>query len=125
MIFQILPNFDGNIEEYGPICQVFPTISKKARFLANWITSLRKSRFVTPRQHPEKIGPAGQFSRASPSRGLRPLSPAESEIRPANQTEKLSTGLMLYSTVEYGRVRESTGEYGRVRESTGVCSRVW
>jgi hypothetical protein len=46
------------------------------------MTSLWKSRFLMPRHHPKKIGPAGLFS------------PAESEIWPADQTGKLRTGLI-------------------------------
>jgi hypothetical protein len=48
------------------------TPRNKARVLANKITSLWKLRFGVPRQHPQKIAPAGHFGSACAASGLGP-----------------------------------------------------
>jgi hypothetical protein len=57
------------------------------------MTSFRKSRFLMPRHHPKKSALRRNFLGLRPRKGVALGRPAESEIRPADQTGKLSAGL--------------------------------
>jgi len=77
-----------NIEEYGPICQVFPTIwivFEEGSFSGELNNLFIKIAFFND-----------ATSAPQKNRFASPSGPAESEICPADQSRKLSAG--LYTT---------------------------
>jgi hypothetical protein len=102
MKIQILPKFDGNIEEYGPICQVFPNDFEEGSFSGELSNLVKKIAFFNATSSPQKKSTLrGNFLRLRPREGVA-LGPAESAIRPADQTGKLSAGLVGTSFSEEG-----------------------